>query len=205
MGPREKLRYFASNVETVDAVVIEDSKTVQVNPWLDVIPDGGIELPNIEYPYNQAILTQDAIKKLQGLLTTLKENPTLVIELGSHADCRGSDKYNEGLAQRRAQSVVDYLISQGIDKERMVAKGYGEAEPKTLDSAAYSKLSPARQKMFAKGDVMKCDWITKFEKTDSAKFDAAHQINRRTEFKVLRTDYVPKAEGEAKSEGAAGE
>ena len=198
----EKLKYFASDVQTVDVVAIDDSKTFKVDPCLEPIPEKGIELPNIVYEYNKATLTADAKNKLKELIKTMNDNPTLVIELGSHTDFRGGDEYNRRLAQRRAQSVVDYLTTQGIDKERMEAKGYGEDVPKNIDSTVFSKLTPNLQQMFPVGTQLTEKYITSLK--DNVKVEAAHQLNRRTEFKVLRTDYVPKAEGDIKSseEGA---
>lgn len=94
----------------------------------------------------------------------------LTIELQAHTDSRGSDAANLTLSQKRAQACVDYLIERGIRKERMVAKGYGETKLRVTD-AEIAKLPAAQQ-------------------------EKAHQKNRRTEFSVLRNDYVP-SEGEA--------
>jgi len=72
---------------------------------------------------------------------TLNNNPNIVIELGSHTDFRSDDKYNLELSQKRAQSVVNYLIEKGIEPERLVAKGYGETKPKVVDKKTGSALS----------------------------------------------------------------
>ena len=106
---------------------------------LERIPDSGIELPNIEYEYNKATLKPSSKLKLNTLVDIMKENPGLVIELGSHSDFRGPSEYNRNLAQRRAESAVNYLISKGVVKERMVAKGYGEDSPKVIDSSYVQK------------------------------------------------------------------
>jgi len=107
---------------------------------------------------------------LDFLYTTLIDNPSIVIELQAHTDCRGGDDYNQKLSQRRAQSCVDYLISKGIPAERMKAVGYGEANPRMegLECDAIADLSTAEEQ------------------------EAAHQKNRRTQFIVLNFDYVPK-------------
>ena len=107
---------------------------------------------------------------LDFLYTTLIDNPSIVIELQAHTDCRGGDDYNQKLSQRRAQSCVDYLISKGIPAERMKAVGYGEAKPKMIG--------------------LECEAIA--DLSTSEEQEAAHQKNRRTQFIVLNFDYVPK-------------
>lgn len=133
-----------------------------------------IDFPEVQYAYNKAELLVDenvnSQDSLDYLYSTLTENPTIIIELQAHTDCRGKDAYNKKLSQRRAQSCVDYLVTKGIPKERMVPVGKGEEEPraKGLECNTISTLS------------------TKEEK------EAAHQKNRRTQFKVLSFDYQPK-------------
>jgi peptidoglycan-associated lipoprotein len=192
----EKLAFFASDKKTIDVVGIEDSKTFVQDLCMEKIPVRGIELPNIVYDYAQATLTKDAKNKLQGLITTMKDNPTITIELGSHTDYRGGDEYNKNLAQRRAQSAVNFIAKNGIAKDRMEAKGYGEDVPKTIDSTVFRMLTPAQQGMFPTGTVLKESYIKPLKNKDSNKFEVANQMNRRTEFKVLRTDYGTKTEGE---------
>jgi peptidoglycan-associated lipoprotein len=219
----KKLKYFASEKALVDAIGVEESKTFVQDLCLDPIPVGGIELPNIVYEFNKATLTAESKIRLNGLVETMKQNPTLVIELGSHTDFRGSAEYNRKLAQARAQSAVDYLVSKGIARDRMVAKGYGEDAPKELDSSYVEKAYVGKDgKKPAASDY---STTTKYGKKVSASFEeqkktfvpgmkldektinglsteglqeCAHQMNRRTEFKVLRTDYKPgeKKEGE---------
>ena len=107
---------------------------------------------------------------LDFLYNTLIDNPTIVIELQAHTDCRGGNDYNQKLSQRRAQSCVDYLISKGIPAERMEAVGYGEDIPKM--------------------EGLECDAISNLSTQEEQ--EAAHQKNRRTQFIVLNFDYVPK-------------
>jgi len=119
---------------------------------------------------------------LDKLVETLNDNPNIVIELGSHTDSRASDVYNIDLSNRRAQSVVNYLIEKGIPRDRLIAKGYGESQPKTVDkkdNAAYSFLPV--------GTVLSENFINGLG--DEDRQEMAHFLNRRTEFKVLRTDY----------------
>jgi peptidoglycan-associated lipoprotein len=142
-----------------------------------------IELPNILYDFNKADLRPESTVSLDKLVTTLNENPAIVIELAAHTDFRGSDKDNQDLSQRRAQSVVNYLISKGIDTARLVAKGYGEKVPKTVDKTMAEKFA------FLKlGDVLNEEFITKL--TVEEEKETCHQINRRTEFSVLSKDFV---------------
>ena len=114
-----------------------------------------VRLNNIYYDYNSANIREDAARELDRLVKILADNPTMKIELGSHSDSRGSDSYNLTLSQKRAKSAVDYLISQGIDKSRLVNKGYGETKIKN-----------------------RC--VNGVECTDEE-----HEENRRTEFVIL--------------------
>jgi peptidoglycan-associated lipoprotein len=84
---------------------------------------------NIFYDYNKADIRPDAALELDKMVQTLVDNPKITIELSSHTDSRGKDAYNMTLSQKRAQSAVDYIISKGIDKSRIMAKGYGETRP----------------------------------------------------------------------------
>jgi outer membrane protein OmpA-like peptidoglycan-associated protein len=87
-----------------------------------------IEIKNIYYEFNKAAIVENAKPNLEKLVFILTENPELIIELGSHTDSRGSDEYNRELSQKRAESVVQYLVNSGISQKRMVAKGYGESQ-----------------------------------------------------------------------------
>lgn len=162
---------------------LEEDKTLYVD--LEIIPmQETIELPNIEYDLNKWDLRPESMVSLDKLVQTLKDNPRITIELGSHTDFRGSDASNETLSQNRAQSVVDYLISKGIAANRLVAKGYGEYQPKTVNAATASKHD-----FLSEGDVLNEAFINNLN-TETQK-EIAHQLNRRTEFRVLSTNYVP--------------
>lgn len=192
-----KLKFFASDKALVDAIGVEDSKTFVQDICLNPIPKEGIRLPKILYEYNKATLLEESKLRLNGLIETMNNNPTLVIELGSHTDFRGSDSYNKSLAQKRAQSAVDYLISKGIAKDRMEAKGYGEEQPYTIDSLAALEIPDEFKTTLKKGVELTQAFIESLKDKDMIEY--AHQLNRRTEFKVLRTDYKPatgKKEGE---------
>jgi outer membrane protein OmpA-like peptidoglycan-associated protein len=87
-----------------------------------------IELGLILYDFDKYFLRPEGKIELDKLVSYMKERPTLIVELSSHTDCRGSDSYNIELSQNRAQSCVDYIIEKGIEKNRIVAKGYGETK-----------------------------------------------------------------------------
>lgn len=144
-----------------------------------------IELPNIFYDFGKWDLRPESMVSLEKLVETLADNPNIVIELGSHTDSRGSDAANQELSQKRAQSVVDFLIAKGIAPDRLVAKGYGESQPKVLD-----KKTAKQSRFFKEGDTLSEAFINTLSVVEQQ--EMAHQINRRTEFRVLRTDYVPK-------------
>ncbi|GAB3824532.1 hypothetical protein GCM10028895_33000 [Pontibacter rugosus] len=119
-------------------------------------PNKPIVLENIYYDLDKFDIKPEAARELDKLVQLLKDNPSIRIELSSHTDSRQSDRYNQMLSQLRAQSAVDYIISSGIARERLVAKGYGE-----------TRL------------INRC-------KDDVSCSEDQHQENRRTEFKILR-------------------
>ena len=94
-----------------------------------IVKNKAIVVENIFYDYDKANIRPDAAIELDKLVQTLNDNPQITIELSSHTDSRGKDAYNQALSQRRAQSAVDYIISKGIDKSRITARGYGETQP----------------------------------------------------------------------------
>ena len=140
-----------------------------------------VVIDNIFYDFDKATLRPESKKALDEMIKMLNDNPNVTIELGAHTDRKGTDQYNERLAQRRAQSVVDYLIAGGIEAARLEAKGYGESGPKTINKKM------AKQFDFLKeGDVLTEEFILALPPEQQ---EIADQINRRTEFKVLRTNY----------------
>ena len=138
-----------------------------------------IELPEVYYDLAKWNLRPESKVALDGLVQTLNENPTIVIELGSHTDSRPIPMTNDTLSQRRAESVVNYLIEHGIDKDRLYAKGYGAHEPRKLLKDIGN---------FNTGDSLNDAFISTL-KSNKLK-EEAHQLNRRTEFKVLRTNFI---------------
>jgi peptidoglycan-associated lipoprotein len=138
-------------------------------------------IDNIFYEFDKATLTNESTKALNELIKLLNSNPNVTIELSAHCDYKGSDSYNQELSQRRAESVVKFLIAGGIEKERLTAKGYGKSQPKIINKRLARKLS-----FFKEGDVLTEEFILKFPKEQQ---EICNAMNRRTEFKVLRTTY----------------
>jgi peptidoglycan-associated lipoprotein len=163
----EKVDYLGDKTEftTVGLDAGTDfKKDMEMKPIKKEIP---IQLPKILYDLAKWDLKPQFQDSLTGLIKTLNDNSNVSIELGSHTDTRGDLKSNAELAQKRAQSVVDFLISKGIAADRLSAKGYGESKPLITDSEIAAL------------------------KTDVEK-DEAHQKNRRTDFRITSFTYVPK-------------
>lgn len=140
-----------------------------------------VVIENIFYDFDKATLRPESKKALDEMIKMLNDNPNVTIELGAHTDRKGTDQYNERLASRRAQSVVDYLIAGGIKADRLEAKGYGESVPKTIN-----KKMAKQYDFLNEGDVLTEEFILNLTPEQQ---EIADQINRRTEFKVLRTNY----------------
>ena len=188
----DKENYFTlTGTETT--VGVEFSRDFVKDFMIKPIPQEPIVLPDILYDLARWELKPQYEDSLQGLIETLQQNPTITIELASHTDSRDTDERNDVLSQRRAQSVVDYLIIRGIDGARLVAKGYGERSPRKL-----KKDITTGGFTFKEGTVLNEDYINSLENNDQK--EAAHQLNRRTEFRVLSKDFVPRPSNQAVSE-----
>ena len=138
-------------------------------------------IENIFYDFDKATLRPESQKALDELVKLLNENPNITIELSAHTDYKGSDLYNERLSQRRAESVVNYLIANGIAADRLTPKGYGEGKPKKI------KRKVAEKYQFLKeGDILTENFIVQLPEEQQ---EQCNQLNRRTEFIVLRTTY----------------
>lgn len=138
-------------------------------------------IDNIFYKFDSAELTDSSTTALNELVRLLTDNPGTVIELGAHCDYKGRDEYNERLSQRRAESVVNYLISQGIEADRLVPKGYGESTPKTVTRRMAEKYTFMKE-----GDALTEEYILTLPEEQQ---EICNAENRRTEFRVLRTTY----------------
>ena len=138
-------------------------------------------IENIFYDFNKATLRPESKTALDELVVLLNQNPNVTIELSAHTDSRGSEAYNERLSQQRAESVVCYLIAHGIASDRLTPKGYGESQPKRI------KRRVAEKYLFLKeGDALTDEFINALPEEQQ---EQCHQMNRRTEFRVLRTTY----------------
>jgi len=171
-------------------VGLESSKDFTLDFRLQPIPDKPIVLPDILYDLAKWDLKPQYQDSLQGLIKTLDENETIIIELASHTDSRGTDESNDVLSQKRAESVVNYLIDRGIDPDRLVAKGYGERVPRRL-----------AKDMVKDGFLFKAGTVLSQAFVDSLKTkpeqEAAYALNRRSEFKIISKDFVPKTQNKA--------
>jgi peptidoglycan-associated lipoprotein len=161
---------------------LADSKDFRVELFLTPI-DSPIKLDNINYAFGSADLQPESIVALDTLIELLQANPTITIELMAHTDHVGSEQFNFELSQRRAQSVVNYLIEKGISPQRLVAKGYGETWPKTV-----TREIAALYDFLKRGDELTEAFILKL--ADEEQRQIAQGINRRTEFRVLSTDFI---------------
>ncbi|MBK9191570.1 MAG: OmpA family protein [Crocinitomicaceae bacterium] len=162
--------YFADKA-VVFTLGATESKNYTQDFYLEKIPKGEITIEGIEYDFDSAKLRPESEKILDNLIEFLELNSNLTIEIRSHTDMRGNDEYNLKLSERRAQSVVDYLVDHGIPRERLVAKGYGETMPAEVPDASGNivTLTP--------------EYIEALPGQDAK--ETAHQRNRRTAFFVL--------------------
>lgn len=140
-----------------------------------------VVVENIFYDFDRATLRPESKAALDSLADVLRDNPNVTIEMASHTDRHGTDEYNLSLSGRRAQSVIDYLISVGIKPDRLQSQGYGESRPKTI-----TKKLAREHPNFKEGDVLTEEYILALPEDQQAEAD---QINRRTEFQVLSIDY----------------
>lgn len=181
-------KYLSSPTSLISTVGMDESKVFEQDIVLPLIPIK-LELPNIVYPYKSAELTPETKIILNTFIKeTLIPNPTMSIEMGSHTDFRGSADYNRKLAQARAESAVKYLIEKGVDPNRLKAKGYGEDVPKEITKENLKFVPEGYKDKFPIGTVLTEPYIMKLSKELQ---EVAHQMNRRTEFKFLCTDWTP--------------
>lgn len=136
---------------------------------------------NIFYDFDRATLREESKAALDELVELLKENPQVAVEMSAHTDRVGPEDYNLDLSQRRAKSVVDYLVAAGIPAGRLTWQGYGETRPKTV-----TKRINKEYPQFEEGTVLNEEYVMTLSEEDR---EAADQINRRTELQVTSTDY----------------
>ncbi len=138
-------------------------------------------IDNIFYDFDKATLRPESTEALDKLVVLLNENPHVTIELAAHCDYKGSEEYNVRLSQRRAESVIRYLIQKGIAKERLQAKGYGKGSPKKIRKKLTEKYTFLKE-----NDVLTEDYVRTFTPEEQ---EICNQLNRRTEFRVTSTTY----------------
>lgn len=173
-------RGYLNQQNKLSTMGVQESKTYHVDFKLYPI-NKPIKIENIFYEFGKWDLTPASEKALQELVQVLKDNPNITIELSSHTDYVGDNQFNKILSEKRAQSVVDYLIKHGIEKERLTAVGYGEEQPVVVDENLVQKYP------FLKlGQPLTESYILTLTPEQQ---EIANQINRRTEFKVLKTTY----------------
>ncbi len=176
--------YFTTT-GSISTIGLESSKDLVLDFILQPIPRKPIILPEILYDLSKWDLKPQYQDSLQGLITILEKNPNLIIELAAHTDARDTEEHNDTLSQKRAQSVVDYLVRRGIDPDRLVAKGYGERVPRVITrditKAGYT---------FKAGTRLTESFIDSLPNREVK--EAAHQLNRRTEFTIIGTNFKPK-------------
>jgi peptidoglycan-associated lipoprotein len=171
---------YLNQKQTLNVADVEKSETFYVDFYLASMSKP-VLIENIFYDFNKATLREESKKALDELIAMLEDNPNVSIELAAHTDRVGSDAYNDNLSQRRAQSVVDYLIANGIATGRLTAKGYGKSTPATVNKNLHEKHD-----FLPEGQALTADFIETLGPIQQA---IADQINRRTEFRVLSTNY----------------
>ena len=173
-------RGFLNQKATVEVPDIEENKEFSVDFKLTSV-NKPVKMENIFYKFGSAELTPESSAGLDALVTLLNDNPNITIEIGAHTDYVGTEEANIKLSEERAQSVVNYLTAKGIEKERLTAKGYGKSVPVVPDKELATKYRFLRYQV-----PLDEAFIAKL---NSEQQEIANQINRRTEFKVLKTTY----------------
>lgn len=162
---------FFADAHTQTTMGITQSTALQQDFFLRPIPKGEIPIEGIEYDFDSANLREKSKEVLDELYDFLTLNNNIKIEIRSHTDQRGNDAYNLKLSDDRAKSVLDYLIEKGIDRDRLISKGYGETRPAEIEND--------------EGEIvtLTADYIASLPTKEER--EEAHQRNRRTAFKVL--------------------
>lgn len=173
-------RGYLNQRQTLSTEGLRDSKTFEEHFQLASI-SRPVGVENIFYEFGKWDLTPESEKGLQALVKLLNDNPNITIELSAHTDMQGEEAFNQTLSEKRAQSVCDYLVQHGIARDRLTPKGYGEGQPVVADKLVSDKYS-----FIPKGQTLDEAFIMTL--TESQR-EICNQINRRTEFKVLKTTY----------------
>lgn len=173
-------RGYLNQSATLNTYDLKDSKTYEQHFTLAPISKP-VTMDNIFYEFGKWDLTPASETGLQALVKLLNDNPNITIELSAHTDFVGDSLSNKTLSEKRAESVVSYLIKSGIEKERLTPVGYGESKPVVADAAISKKHT-----FIPIGQTLDEKYILGLTPSQQ---EICHQINRRTEFKVLKTTY----------------
>lgn len=171
---------FLNHKEEIHVDSVKESKVYDLQFPLASI-SAPVLIDNIFYAFDKATLLPESKNALDSLILMLNEHPNITIELSAHTDYRGAEAYNKKLSQKRAESVVKYLINHGIAPDRLTPVGYGEENPKTI-----RRKVAERYPWLKENDVLTEEFILKLKPEQQ---ETANALNRRTEFKVLRTTY----------------
>jgi peptidoglycan-associated lipoprotein len=173
-------RGYLNEKQTFTTEGLEDSYTYQHNFVLSPISKP-VKMSNIFFLFGSWELTPDSEEGLKSLVKLLNDNPNITIELAAHTDLVGQNEANQELSLRRAQTVVDYLIRNGIEQERLTAVGYGEEKPVVVDEILHKQYP-----YLPKDQVLDEAFITTLTAEQQ---ELCNSLNRRTEFRVLKTTY----------------
>jgi len=173
-------RGYLNQKTSVSTQGLVDSKIFKVDFKLSTISKP-IKIENIFYEFGKWDLTSASENGLQVLVKLLNDNPNITIEIGANTDYIGSNADNKALSAKRAKSVVDYLVSKKIAADRLTSVGHGEEKPMVVDAAMAKKYPFLKE-----NDVLDEAYVLKLT---PAQQEIANQINRRTEFRVLKTTY----------------
>jgi peptidoglycan-associated lipoprotein len=173
--------YFAQKSGTVSTEGLKESKTFTENLLMTSLKEI-VEIPNIFFEFGKADLSKESTGALDELIALMNDNPKIVVSLIAHTDNRGTETANMQLSQRRAQAVIDYLIINGIDEERLNAKGMGESQPRKVTEEIAKKYD-----FLKAGNVLSEEFINSLQ--DNEQKETCHALNRRTEIQVESNDY----------------
>lgn len=109
-----------------------------------------VSLQGVHFKFDSASLTSEAKSILDGAVSAIQSNASQNLQVEGHTDSTGSDSYNQGLSQRRAQSVVDYLVSKGVNASRLTATGYGESSPVSSNDTSANRAKNRRVEIYAR-------------------------------------------------------
>ena len=173
-------RGYLNDKELWNTQNLADSKTYKMDFTLSPV-SRPIKMENVFYDFGRWEITKASEAELTKLVKLLNDNPNITIELSAHTDMKGNEEYNNELSQKRAQSCCEYLIKNGIEKERLTPVGYGKLKPVVADKALHAKYPFIPQEQALDETFIKS--------LPADKQEICNQINRRTEFKVLKTTY----------------